>query len=112
MDPIREAMLKKSRSAKLEQRGKLISLLCISLIVIVVVAIFFFVASKGLATFFQNKINLWSFLSKSVWNPSIKDAHGNPEVGALPMIVGSFGVTFLSAIIATPFAVGAGIFYD
>ena len=46
MDPIREAMLKKSRSAKLEQRGKLISLLCISLIVIVVVAIFFFVASK------------------------------------------------------------------
>ena len=110
MDPIREAMLKKSRSAKLEQRGKLISLLCISLIVIVVVAIFFFVASKGLATFFQNKINLWSFLSKSVWNPSIKDAHGNPEVGALPMIVGSFGVTFLSAIIATPFAVGAGIF--
>ena len=66
MDPIREAMLKKSRSAKLEQRGKLISLLCISLIVIVVVAIFFFVASKGLATFFQNKINLWSFLSKSV----------------------------------------------
>ncbi|GEL38274.1 phosphate ABC transporter permease [Lacticaseibacillus paracasei subsp. tolerans DSM 20258] len=110
MDPIREAMLKKSRSAKLEQRGKLISLLCISLIVIVVVAIFFFVASKGLATFFQNKINLWSFLSKSIWNPSIKDAHGNPEVGALPMIVGSFGVTFLSAIIATPFAVGAGIF--
>ena len=64
MDPIREAMLKKSRSAKLEQRGKLISLLCISLIVIVVVAIFFFVASKGLATFFQNKINLWSFLRR------------------------------------------------
>ena len=98
MDPIREAMLKKSRSSKLERRGKTISLICISLIVLVVVAIFFFVASKGLATFFQNKINLWSFLSKSVWNPSIKDAHGNPEVGALPMIVGSFGVTFLSAI--------------
>ncbi|WP_127091598.1 PstC family ABC transporter permease, partial [Lacticaseibacillus rhamnosus] len=110
MDPIREAMLKKSRSSKLERRGKTISLICISLIVLVVVAIFFFVASKGLATFFQNKINLWSFLSKSVWNPSIKDAHGNPEVGALPMIVGSFGVTFLSAIVATPFAVGAGIF--
>ena len=110
MDPIREAMLKKSRSSKLERRGKTISLICISLIVLVVVAIFFFVASKGLATFFQNKFNLWSFLSKSVWNPSIKDAHGNPEVGALPMIVGSFGVTFLSALVATPFAVGAGIF--
>ena len=110
MDPIREAMLKKSRSSKLERRGKTISLICISLIVLVVVAIFFFVASKGLATFFQNKINLWSFLSKSVWNPSIKDAHGNPEVGALPMIVGSFGVTFLSAIVATPFGILAGTF--
>ena len=31
-------------------------------------------------------------------------------VGALPMIVGSFVVTFLSAIIATPFAIGAAVF--
>ncbi|MFD1440228.1 MULTISPECIES: phosphate ABC transporter permease subunit PstC [Lacticaseibacillus] len=110
MDPIKAAMLKRSRSAKLEQRGKLISLFCISLIVIVVAAIFFFVASRGLATFFDNKVNLWSFLSKSVWSPAVNDAHGNPQVGALPMIVGSFGVTFLSAVVATPFAVGAAIF--
>ncbi|WP_125704007.1 phosphate ABC transporter permease subunit PstC [Lacticaseibacillus daqingensis] len=110
MDPIRDAMLRPSRSAKIERRGRLISLFCISLIVAVVVAIFYFVASRGLATFFENKVNLWSFLSKTTWSPAIKDAHGAPEVGALPMIVGSFGVTFLSAIIATPFAVGAAIF--
>lgn len=110
MDPIRAAMLKRSRSAKRERRGKLISLVCISLIVIVVAAIFFFVASRGLATFFEDKVNLWSFLSQSVWSPAVNDAHGNPQVGALPMIVGSFGVTFLSAIVATPFAVGAAIF--
>ncbi|KRK72582.1 phosphate ABC transporter permease subunit PstC [Lacticaseibacillus nasuensis] len=110
MDPIREAMLHPSRSARLERRGKLISFLCIALIVLVVVAIFAFVAWHGLATFFENKINLWDFLSKSVWSPAVKDAHGNPEVGALPMIVGSFGVTFLSAIVATPIAVGAAIF--
>jgi phosphate transport system permease protein len=33
-----------------------------------------------------------------------------PKTGALPMIVGSFGVTFLSALIATPFAIGAALF--
>jgi len=110
MDPIREAMLKKSRSAKLEQRGRLISLFCIGLIVVIVASIFYFVASKGLATFFSDGVNLWDFLTHSVWSPGVKDAHGNPQVGALPMIVGSFGVTFLSAIIATPFAVGAAVF--
>lgn len=110
MDPIKEAMLHRSHSAKLERRGHLISLACISLIVIVVLAIFIFVATRGLATFFDNKINLWAFLSGSTWSPAVKDAHGVPQVGALPMIVGSFGVTFLSAVVATPFAVGAAIF--
>ncbi|MFD1483976.1 phosphate ABC transporter permease subunit PstC [Lacticaseibacillus baoqingensis] len=110
MDPIKEAMLHRSHSAKLERRGHLISLACISLIVVVVLAIFFFVASRGLATFFTNKINLFTFLTKSTWAPAVKDAHGIPQVGALPMIVGSFGVTFLSAVVATPFAVGAAIF--
>ena len=110
MDPIKEAMLHRSRSAKLERRGKLISLACITLIVTVVVAIFLFVATRGLATFFGNKVSLWSFLSKAVWAPGVNDAHGMPQAGALPMIVGSFGVTFLSAVVATPFAVGAAIF--
>lgn len=110
MDPIKEAMLHRSKAAKLERRGRWISFTCISIIVLVVVAIFSFVATRGLATFFDNKVNLWSFLSKTTWSPAVKDAHGAPQVGALPMIVGSFGVTFLSAIVATPFGVGAAIF--
>lgn len=110
MDPIKASLLKKSRAAKSETRGKLISLFCISLIVFIVLAIFYFVASKGLATFFKDKINLGRFLTQSNWNPSLKDSHGRPELGALPMIMGSFGVTFLAALLATPFAIGAGIF--
>jgi phosphate transport system permease protein len=88
----------------------LISGACITIIIAVVVSIFYFVASKGLATFFENKVNLWKFLTGTIWNPSAKDAQGNPQVGALPMIVGSFSVTFLAAIIATPFAIGAAVF--
>lgn len=110
MDPIKESLLKRSRASKNETKGKWISGICIAIIIIAVGAIFYFVASRGLATFFKDKINLWDFLTKSEWSPGTKNIHGQQEVGALPMIVGSFGVTLLSALVATPFAIGAAIF--
>lgn len=109
-DEIRANLLKRSRASRNERFGKLLSGACITIIIAVVVSIFYFVASKGLATFFENKVNLWKFLTGTIWNPSAKDAQGNPQVGALPMIAGSFSVTFLAAIIATPFAIGAAVF--
>ncbi len=62
----------------MEQRGKFISFLCIALIVLVVLSIFYFVASKGLATFFTDKINVFDFLFGTDWNPSQIGANGNP----------------------------------
>lgn len=109
-DEIRASLLKRSRASKNELFGKIISGLCIAIIVAVVVSIFYFVASKGLATFFHDKVNLWKFLTGTIWNPSTTDAQGHPQVGALPMIIGSFAVTFLAAIVATPFAIGAAVF--
>lgn len=64
---------------------------------------FTFRCSKGLATFFVNKVSLVEFLFSGDWSPS----EGNR---ALPMILGSFVVTLLSALVATPFAIGAAIF--
>lgn len=110
MDPIRESLLKKSKASKLEMRGKIITYFCIGLIVAIVLAIFYFVASKGLATFFTDKVSIKDFLLGKSWNPGTLDKAGKPEVGALPMISGSFFVTFLSALIATPFAIGTAIF--
>ena len=110
MEDVKQILMKKSKRAKMEQRGKLISLFCILLIVLVVVSIFYFVASKGLATFFVDKVNFFDFLFGTKWNPSQVGENGQPLVGALPMIVGSFLVTFLSAIVATPFAIGAAVF--
>jgi phosphate transport system permease protein len=80
------------------------------LIVVVVLSIFWFVASKGLATFFANKVNIWDFLTGTKWAPGQTDANGHPYVGAAPMIVGSFLVTLISALIATPFAIGTAVF--
>lgn len=109
-DEIKQALQRKSRASRTETFGKLLTLSCISLIVIVVLAIFWFVASRGIATFTVNGVNLWQFLTKTAWAPGTTDASGVPKTGALPMIVGSFGVTFLAAIIATPFAIGAALF--
>ncbi|MBO0427731.1 phosphate ABC transporter permease subunit PstC [Vagococcus fluvialis] len=110
MEDIQSKLLKKSPKKKLEQFGKTISFLAISLIVAVVVAIFYFVASKGLATFFVDGVSLKDFLFGTEWNPSSVDENGKALVGAMPMILGSFIVTFLSALIATPFAIGAAVF--
>lgn len=110
MEDVKQILMKKSKRSKMEQRGKLISLFCILLIILVVVSIFYFVASKGLATFFVDKVNFFDFLFGTKWNPSQVGENGQPLVGALPMIVGSFLVTFLSAIVATPFAIGAAVF--
>lgn len=110
MEDLHNQLLKKSKKAKQEQRGKWISLFCIALIVAVVIAIFYFVASKGLATFFTDHVKVSDFLFGKVWQPGSTGADGQPLVGALPMILGSFIVTFLAAIIATPFAIGAAVF--
>lgn len=110
MEDVKKVLMKKSKRSKMEQFGKAISFLCIALIVVVVLSIFYFVASKGLATFFVNKINVFDFLFGSKWNPSVVGSDGKALVGALPMILGSFIVTLLSAILATPFAIGAAVF--
>ncbi|PNM00843.1 phosphate ABC transporter permease subunit PstC [Streptococcus mutans] len=99
-----------SKNSRLEKFGKMITLFCLILIVIIVAMILIFVAQKGLSTFFVNKINPLKFLFGTEWQPNVKGVDGKPLLGALPMILGSFIVTILSAIIATPFAIGAAVF--
>ncbi|WEV44712.1 phosphate ABC transporter permease subunit PstC [Streptococcaceae bacterium ESL0687] len=107
---IKEKLLSKSKNSRLEKFGKSITFICMALIVFVVAMIFLFVAQKGLSTFFVDKINPFNFLFGTTWNPSELGPDGKPMVGALPMIMGSLIVTILSALLATPFAIGAAIF--
>ena len=110
MDDIRESLLKQSAATRKDRFGRYLSLGALLLIVVVVLSMFWFVASKGLATFFANKVNIWDFLTGTKWAPGQTDANGHPYVGAAPMIVGSFLVTLISALIATPFAIGTAVF--
>ncbi|HEL2025087.1 TPA: phosphate ABC transporter permease subunit PstC [Streptococcus suis] len=93
-----------SKNSRLEKFGKVITFLCLSLIVFIVAMILIFVAQRGLSTFFVDGVSITEFLFGSKWEPSSK------IFGALPMISGSFIVTILSAVVATPIAIGAAVF--
>lgn len=99
-----------SKKAKVELAGKSVSILCIAVVVLLVVTLVFMVAQHGLATFFVDGISPIAFLTGAEWNPHVNDEAGNPLMGALPMIVGSFSVTLLSTVISIPFAIGSAIF--
>ncbi|HEM3642479.1 TPA: phosphate ABC transporter permease subunit PstC [Streptococcus suis] len=93
-----------SKNSRLEKFGKVITFLCLSLIVFIVAMILIFVAQRGLSTFFVDGVSITDFLFGSKWEPSSK------IFGALPMISGSFIVTILSAVVATPIAISAAVF--
>ncbi|MDO4911935.1 MAG: phosphate ABC transporter permease subunit PstC [Lactobacillus sp.] len=98
-------LLKPSKETRQEYWGKALTSLAILLIVVLVASIIGFVGYHGLATFFENHVNFIKFLTTSVWDPS------NPnKLGSLAMIVTSFLVTVLAALIATPFAIAVAIF--
>lgn len=109
-DSITKKLNRPSLSAKLEQRGKLITQCLTILVVLLVLVILGFIATKGVAVFFQDHGSLVEFLTGKTWSPEQTNLHHEPLIGALPMIVGSFAVTLLAVLVATPFAIAAAIF--
>lgn len=106
---VQKQLTSPSKATRENIRGKALTFIIASLIIVLTVAVIGFIAIKGITTFTKDGVNLWDFLTKSNWNPgSIKD--GKPEVGAAPMILGSFLVTLLAAVIATPFSLSIGIY--
>ncbi|GEO68899.1 phosphate ABC transporter permease subunit PstC [Levilactobacillus acidifarinae] len=93
-----------TRATREDWFGRGISYLCIGVIILVVASMLWFITSKGIATFTHNHVNVGQFLTGTNWAPD------QGKTGALPMIIGSFAVTFAAAIVATPFAVGTAIF--
>lgn len=95
---------------RLEGIGLGVTGACVALVALLVVTLIAMVASRGLATFFQNGVDFGSFLTGTTWNPDQTNEAGQPLVGALPMICGSFAVTLLSTVFALPIALGSAIF--
>jgi len=86
--------------------GKIYTLLCISFLILTIVSIVYFVASKGLSTFFVNHVSPIDLLTGLKWAPE-----GEPPLfGALPFIFGSFSTSLLAAAIAAPLGFCAAVF--
>ncbi|WP_211747180.1 phosphate ABC transporter permease subunit PstC [Paenibacillus sp. Marseille-Q4541] len=86
--------------------GKIYTSICVVFLIVVIVSIVFFVASKGLTTFVKDGVSLFQFFTSGNWSPTAPE----PSFGALPFIVGSFTVTILAALIASPLALCAALF--
>ncbi|AAM24832.1 MAG: ABC-type phosphate transport system, permease component [Caldanaerobacter subterraneus] len=86
--------------------GKVIVFSSAVLLIVLVISLFYFVASKGLSTFIVNKIPLKEFLFSAEWRPDREV----PQVGALPFIVGSVLVSIFAILISAPLGVSSAIF--
>ena len=95
---------------RLELIGKSVSGICVAVVVLLVITLVFMVAQHGLAAFFVDGVSPIDFFFGQTWNPHQLNDAGQPTVGALPMIAGSFAVTLLSTVFALPFAIGSAIF--
>ncbi|MDQ0177051.1 phosphate ABC transporter permease subunit PstC [Bacillus chungangensis] len=94
----------------LERKGRLLTSFSIVIMMVIAISILYFVTSKGLSTFIVNKASIVEFFTGMKWDPGSLNEIGKPIVGALPLIFGSFAVTFMAAIICTPIAIGAAVF--
>ncbi|MGG3453776.1 MULTISPECIES: phosphate ABC transporter permease subunit PstC [Paenibacillus] len=89
-----------------EWTGKIYASFCIVLLVVTIFSMVYYVATKGLSTFFQDGIAFREIFGSTNWKPD-----GEPPVfGALPFILGSFSTSILAALIAAPLGICAALF--
>lgn len=93
---------------KNEYIGRTFSTICGYLIVILTLAIIFFVASKGLTTFIKDGHSLVKFLFNSEWKPDEEV----PKFGALIFLLGSTAVSVGAVIISAPISIALAIFMN
>jgi phosphate transport system permease protein len=55
---------------------------------------------------FFGEVNPWEFLTGTTWTPLFLDG----QFGVLPLVVGTFLISFLSALVAFPLGVGVAIY--
>ena len=55
---------------------------------------------------FFSEVSLWDFLTGTTWSPLFLE----PEFGVVPLVVGTFLISFLSALVAFPLGLGVAIY--
>lgn len=97
-------MAKQLPKRDLENVGLGVTGACVALVTLVVAALIFMVAQKGLSAFIKGGVSVVEFFTGTKWDLANTAENGLPYTGALPLIVTSF------AVIALPIAIGSAIF--
>ena len=103
-------MAKQLPKRELENVGLGVTGACVALVTLVVAALIFMVAQKGLSAFIKDGVSVVEFFTGTKWDLANTAKNGLPYTGALPLIVTSFAVMVLSTLIALPIAIGSAIF--
>ena len=103
-------MAKQLPKRDLENVGLGVTGACVALVTLVVAALIFMVAQKGLSAFVKDGVSIVEFFTGTKWDLANTAENGLPYTGALPLIVTSFAVMVLSTLIALPIAIGSAIF--
>ena len=103
-------MAKQLPKRDLENVGLGVTGACVALVTLVVAALIFMVAQKGLSAFLKDGVSVAEFFTGAKWDLANTAENGLPYTGALPLIVTSFAVMVLSTLIALPIAIGSSIF--
>ena len=103
-------MAKQLPKRDLENVGLGVTGACVALVTLVVAALIFMVAQKGLSAFLKDGVSVVEFFTGTKWDLANTAKNGLPYTGALPLIVTSFAVMVLSTLIALPIAIGSAIF--
>ncbi|HLL78311.1 MAG TPA: phosphate ABC transporter permease subunit PstC [Ktedonobacteraceae bacterium] len=103
-----------SRSAHLsDQVARVIFFICAILLVVIIIGVIAFIASKAFLVFGEGA-TYKGFFTGTFWDPTgVEDptGNGNPTYGAAGLILGSIITTVIAIIIVTPFAIGTAVFF-
>jgi phosphate transport system permease protein len=97
---------------KNEYLGRSYAVFCGLLIIVLTLAIIFFVASKGISLFTKDKYSIVEFLFSSIWKPDRAIENGGPQFGSLIFISGSVFVALGAVILSAPVGVALAIFMN
>lgn len=87
-----------------ERVMEVLLLLCATVSVVTTLGILFVLLKDSIGFF--SKVSIWEFLTDTQWTPLFEDAH----FGILPLLSGTFLITFIAILIALPLGMSIAIY--
>jgi phosphate transport system permease protein len=87
-----------------ERVMEVLLMLCATVSIVTTLGILFVLLKDSIGFF--SKVSLWEFLTDTQWTPLFEDAH----FGILPLLSGTFLITFIAILIALPLGMSIAIY--